>query len=140
MTHEFTDAELEAYVDESLDPARAAEIERALKTDRALLRKLSWINGRRDAGVHSLGEIWRQAQIGVPSRDDVVRWVAGQLTADEADYLQFRVDTLKCRFTAALLADVRESAASPAMKEAESRQKKIFTSSEKLLKPRKRRS
>lgn len=139
MTTEFSDAELEAYVDESLDPLRAAEVERALKTDRALLRKLSWINGRRDAGVHSLGEIWRQAQIGVPDRAEVVRWVAGQLPRDEADYLQFRVDTLKCRFTAALLDDVRQSATRPAQEQAESRRKKIFTSSEKLLKPKKRR-
>ncbi len=139
MTTEFSDAELEAYVDESLDPVRAAEIERALKTDRPLLRKLSWINGRRDAGVHSLGEIWRQAQIGVPSREVIVRWVAGQLPREEAEYLQFRVETLKCRFTAALLDDVRQSAASPSQHEAESRRKKIFTSSENLLKPKKRR-
>lgn len=136
MSSDFTEAELEAYVDESLDPARAAEVERALAGDRELLKRLSYINGRRDAGVHSLGEIWRQNQIGVPTREQVLDWVAGRLSAEMADYFQFRLDVMKCRFTSALLADVRESQTGS---RGEDRRKKIFQSSEQLLKPRKRR-
>lgn len=136
MSQEFSEAELEAYVDESLDPQRAAEIERALKTDRELLKRLSYINGRRDAGVHSLGEIWRQNQVGVPTREQVQDWVAGKLSAEWADYLQFRVEVMKCRYTAALLADVKEGLDG---QPAADRRKKIFDSSQKLLTPRKRR-
>ena len=139
MAEEFTESELEAYVDESLDPVRAADIERALKTDKSLLKRLSYINGRRDAGVHSLGEIWRQNQIGVPSHEKIVAWVQGKLSAEESDYLQFRLDKLKCRFTVALLADVRESESANAAEPVASRRKRIFDSSQRLLKPRKRR-
>jgi hypothetical protein len=140
MSSEFTESELEAYVDESLDSARAAEIERALKTDRELLKRLSYINGRRDAGVHSLGEIWRQNQVGVPSREKVIAWLKGKLPAEEADYLQFRVEILKCRFTAALLEDVQENRELADSPDAIERRKKILDASQKLLKPKKRRT
>lgn len=140
MNEDFTDAELEAYVDESLDPARTAEIERALQTDRGLLKRLSWINGRRDAGVHTLGEIWRQAQIGVPTRTEVADWLAGRLPPDQADYLKFRVDLLKCRFTTALVEDVRRTQDPSAAAPAAQRQRKIIQSGESLLNRRKRRS
>ena len=67
MANDFSDAELETYLDEALDPARAAELEDCLKQDKELLSRLSYINGRRDAGIHTLGEIWRRNQIGVPT-------------------------------------------------------------------------
>ena len=69
MADDFTDAELEAYLDESLDSSRAAEIEHRLREDTVLLQRLSRINHRRDAGIHTLGEIWRRHQIGVPSAE-----------------------------------------------------------------------
>ena len=53
----FTVAELEAYIDESLPVERMAAVEEALRRDPDLLRTLETINGRRDAGVHSLGEV-----------------------------------------------------------------------------------
>ena len=53
---EFTEAELEAYLDETLDPDRASLIESQLTEGSDLLMRLSHINGRRDAGVHTLGE------------------------------------------------------------------------------------
>ena len=67
VTDSFTDAELEAYLDETLDSDRAAEVEQGLKNNQSLLERLAQINGRRDAGVHTLGEIWRRNQIGVPN-------------------------------------------------------------------------
>ncbi len=139
MSSDFTESELEAYVDESLDATRAAEIERALQTDRELLRRLSFINGRRDAGVHSLGEIWRQNQVGVPTREKIIAWIRDELPAEEADYLRFRVEILKCRFTAALLDDVRESCEGSETPTTLQRRKKILDASQRLLKPKKRR-
>ena len=62
----FTTAELEAYLDEALPVEQMTAIERALRGSPDLVKQLSQINGRRDAGVHSLGEIWRASASVVP--------------------------------------------------------------------------
>ena len=79
MEPQFTDADLEAYLDESLDSGRAAQIEDVLASDKALLNRLAMINGRRDAGVHTLGEIWRRNQIGVPTPEVMGNFILGIL-------------------------------------------------------------
>jgi len=107
VSSEFTDAELEAYLDESLDSLRAAEIESAIKTDKELIRRLSMINGRRDAGIHTLGEIWRRNQIGVPSAETMGNFLLGVLPEDEADYINFRMKQLRCPFTLAMFNDLQ---------------------------------
>ena len=60
MAHQYTQADLEAYLDEALPMELMARIEAALRDDRTLAQQLVTINGRRDAGLHSLGEIWRR--------------------------------------------------------------------------------
>ena len=107
MTAQFTDAELEAYLDESLDSARAAEIEQAVRGDRVLLGRLSMINGRRDAGIHTLGEIWRRNQIGVPTAEAMGNFLLGVLPEEESDYINFRMVHLKCPFTLAMFNDLQ---------------------------------
>lgn len=107
MTAQFTDAELEAYLDESLDSTRAAEIEQAVSADRVLLRRLSMINGRRDAGIHTLGEIWRRNQIGVPTVEVMGNFLLGVLPAEQSDYINFRMEHLKCPFTLAMFNDLQ---------------------------------
>ncbi len=104
---EFNEAELEAYLDESLDPARAAELEHAVRQDPLLLKRLSQINGRRDAGMHTLGEIWRRHQIGVPAPNEMRDYLAGQLSVDESNYIEFRIKELKCPFTIAMQQDLK---------------------------------
>lgn len=104
---EFTDAELEAYLDESLDPVRAAEVEQGLREDRELLRRLSRINGRRDAGIHTLGEIWRRHQIGVPTLEMMRNHLMGVLASEQSEYIEFRIKELKCPFTIAMLNDLK---------------------------------
>ena len=60
MARRFTESELEAYLDEALNPDEMALIESALRKQPELVQLLSAINARRDAGLHSLGEIWRR--------------------------------------------------------------------------------
>lgn len=104
---EFTEAELEAYLDETLDPERASLIESRLTEDAELLARLSHINGRRDAGVHTLGEIWRRNQLGVPTREELGSYLLGVLDDDKASYIDFRINILKCPFTIANLDDLK---------------------------------
>lgn len=104
---DFTEAELEAYLDETLDSERAALIESQLSNNSDLLARLSHINGRRDAGIHTLGEIWRRNQLGVPSREDLGSYLLGVLDDEKCDYIDFRINTLKCPFTIANLNDLK---------------------------------
>ena len=134
MSTQFTDAELEAYLDEGLDSTRAAELEEQLKVDNELLARLSHINGRRDAGIHTLGEIWRRNQIGVPTREQMGNYLLGVSSPEEADYINFRIEVLKCRITAALLEDLKAQQADSDIDRSASRRSKIFQSSAGLLK------
>jgi len=105
---QFTQNELEAYLDETLDVERMVQVEQALRKDPRLLEHLSRINVRRDSGVHSIADIWRRHQIGVPTRDELGSYLLGVLPKEQADYIRFRVETLKCRFTIANLHDLQE--------------------------------
>jgi hypothetical protein len=107
MKSEFTQSELEAYLDESLDVERMSQIEQALRRQPELLERLAQINGRRDSGLHSLGEIWRRHQIGLPTREELGSYLLGVLPDEHASYIRFRVETLKCRYTIANLADLQ---------------------------------
>lgn len=131
MTTEFTDADLESYLDETLHPDLAMDLEHSLKEDKALLSRLSHINGRRDAGIHTLGEIWRRNQVGVPSRGQIEEFVAGKLDADHADYIKFRLDILKCRYTIAHVNDIKGNKGTGDSEQG--RRKKYFDSSAGLL-------
>lgn len=131
MTDEFSDADLESYLDETLHPDLAAELEQSLKEDDEMLDRLSHINGRRDAGIHTLGEIWRRNQVAVPTREQISEYVNGTASNEFAEYIDFRINILKCRYTIAhtndLESEVKES------EQTDSRRKKYFDSSAGLL-------
>lgn len=133
MTNQFTDAELEAYLDETLDSELAAEVEKGLQEDKELLERLAQINGRRDAGVHTLGEIWRRNQIGVPTAEMMGNYLLGVTSPEESDYIQFRMDHLKCPFTVALFNDL-QARQNESQEQSQSRREKFYRSSANLLK------
>lgn len=133
MTNKFTDAELEAYLDESLDSDRSTELESLLQEDEELLERLTVINGRRDAGVHTLGEIWRRNQIGVPSVEQMGNYLLGILSKEEMEYIDFRINELKCPFTFALHQDLQVQQ-DESDKQSKTRREKFYNSSANLLK------
>lgn len=131
---EFTNAELEAYLDESLEAGRSAEVEARLRDDEELLRRLSEINGRREAGMHTLGEVWRRNQLGVPTVEQMGNFLLGVLPEGEADYIQFRIGTLKCPFTIAVKSDLESRNKASSAEQSTARRSKIYNSSAGLLK------
>jgi REP element-mobilizing transposase RayT len=133
VTTEFTDAELEAYLDESLDSTRAAEVEQSLRDDQELLQRLSRINGRRDAGIHTLGEIWRRHQVAVPTVETMQNHLMGVLTTEESDYIEFRMNELKCPFTIAMQKDLQAQQSENA-ELSKTRREKFYKTSAGLLK------
>ena len=57
MTSDFSSSEIEAFLDEALDADKMTAIEASLRDDKQLLGQVAEAISRRDAGIHSLGEI-----------------------------------------------------------------------------------
>ncbi len=129
MKHKLTTADLEAYLDESLSASRLANVEAALREDSQLIDQLATIAGRRDAGVHSLGAIWRRRRLTCPSREQLGSFLLGVLDPAHADYMQFHIDTVGCRYCNASIADLRAQHAAANTKESQTRRSKYFQSS-----------
>ena len=131
MVSEYSQVDLEAYLDEGLPPEKMAEIERALRGDKRLCQRLAAINARRDAGVHSLGEIWRRQRLSCPTREQLGGYLLGALSDDVREYVAFHLEVIQCRFCLANHDDLRlQQAELPAT---EARRRKYFQSSAGLL-------
>jgi hypothetical protein len=128
MKREPTIAELEAYLDEALPAEQMATIEAAIRQRPALVAQLSKINGRRDTGMHSLGEIWRRARLSCPSRQQLGSYLLGVLDDDHADYVTFHIETVGCRYCAANLTDLQAQQAEKS-DSVQRRRRKYFQSS-----------
>ena len=128
MSRQFSTSELEAYLDEALPTQRMSAIEDALRGSDELQKQLTEINGRRDAGVHSLGEVWRRHRLSCPSREQLGSYLLGVLPREAADYLNFHIETIQCRYCAASVSDLK-SQQSAAATDVEKRRQKYFQSS-----------
>jgi hypothetical protein len=133
MLRKFSQTQLEAYLDEALPPGEMAAVEDALRADKELGRDLASINQRRDAGVHSLGEIWRRHRVSCPSRDQLGSFLLGALADDELGFVKFHLETFGCRYCQANLEDLQAQVAGKA-EETQGRRRKYFQSSAGYLK------
>ncbi len=106
MTRQLTEHELEAYLDEALSPPEMAAVESALRESPELLKKLATINNRRDAGIHSLGEIWRRHRVSCPTREQMGSFLLGVLDEEQANYFRFHLDVVACRLCHANMKDL----------------------------------
>lgn len=109
MSQAFSQADLEAYLDEGLPPDEMAAIEEAMRNDDDLRQKLAMIHGRRDAGIHTLGEIWRRYRLTCPSREQLVLYIDQRLSAEETEYIRFHLEDVYCRLCVASYEDIRIS-------------------------------
>lgn len=131
MAEEFSISELEAYLDEALPPEEMLRIEKALRDSKELVRRLSQINGRRDAGIHTLGEIWRRNRLSCPPRNQLAGLLLNTLDEENRDYIEFHLKVVGCRFCIANLADLKRQHAES--EDVRVRRKKYFDSSAGLL-------
>jgi hypothetical protein len=134
MAKTYTQPELEAYLDEALPPEQMARIELALRSDADLVRQLATINARRDAGVHSLGEIWRRHRLSCATREQLGSYLLGVLSKEAADYLGFHLEVMGCRVCRANLSDLQKQQAETG-DTAQTRRRKYFQSSAGYLRP-----
>jgi anti-sigma factor RsiW len=129
MPANFTNTELEAFLDEALPVERMAAIEDALRQNPELQSQVAAINGRRDAGVHSLGEIWRRHRLSCPTREQLGSYLLGVLSREAADYTRFHLETIGCRYCAASVEDLKARQVAAEKEVAERRRQKYFQSS-----------
>ena len=107
MKRQLSEADIEAYLDEALTPSEMAAVEAELRSSPKLLKQLAKVNSRRDAGVHSLGEIWRRHRISCPTREQMGSFLLGVLDDEQADYIRFHLDVVSCRLCHANLEDLK---------------------------------
>lgn len=123
--------DLEAYLDEALPPAQMAQVELALRRDPQLTSRLAMINSRRDAGIHTVGEIWRRNRLTCPSREQLGGFLLGVVADDLADYIRFHLEDVGCRICLANRADLE--AQQHQSEAAQTRRRRYFQSSAGLL-------
>jgi hypothetical protein len=132
----ISDPVLLAYLDESLANEKMVEVELAIRNEPQLRQRLTQLIAQRDVGVHSIGDIWRRHRLSCPSREALGSFLLGAMLDQNAQYIQFHIETLGCRYCQANLEDLKakakaaeESAADTRAAEAVARRRKIFQSS-----------
>ena len=126
-------AMLRAYLADELPPGTLARVEKALRDSaelRALLEDVR--QDRVDAGLHSLGAIWRRSRLTCPSRQQLGSLLLDALDPDLADYLRFHIEVVECPYCQANLADL-EGKAGLSAAPAPARHHRILQSSRHLL-------
>lgn len=127
-----TDAELTAWLDEMLSPARAAELEKLLRDRSDLRQRAALLARRRDQGGHTVGEIWRRRRLSCPTRAQLGSYLLQALPPALEGHIRFHLTTIECRQCQANLDDLQNTQqASPS--ETESRHRRYFESSAGIL-------
>ncbi|MDZ7616117.1 MAG: hypothetical protein U1E05_03885 [Patescibacteria group bacterium] len=107
MPESFQQSYLDAYLDEALSPEEMVRMEQAVRTDAVLAKRLAAVVSLRDAGIHTIGGIWRQHRLSCPTREQLGSYLLDVLSDEWADFVRFHVDEVGCRFCRANLADLK---------------------------------
>lgn len=129
MSNSYTTAQLEGYLEESLPDAEMTAIEASLRTDPGLADRLAQLVGQRDAGVHSLGAIWRRHRLTCPTREQLGSYLLEVLEPEQTTYVRFHLETVGCRYCAASLEDLRQQHAATDLEDSRTRRQRYFQSS-----------
>ena len=124
----FSDQQLTSYLDESLAADQMATIEDALRENEDLRNRLAHLVGRREAGVHGLGEIWQRNRLSCPTRSQLGSYLLGALSKDKQNYFDFHLKVVGCRLCNANLEDLRAQQTEQSS-EVSTRRRKYFQTS-----------
>jgi hypothetical protein len=127
MTREL----LSGYLEDSLNDAETAAIEKALRENEPLRRLLRTLMLERDRGEHSIGAIWCRHRLSCPTREQLGSFLLGALEAGLQDYIDFHLHTVACAFCSANLADLQQRQESAP--KTQQRRQRFFESSAGLL-------
>ncbi len=107
MSYSFTDQQLLAFLEEGLPPEAMSFIESQMRSDPKLNARLVQLMGQREAGVHSVGEIWRRSRLSCPTRQQLGSYLLNALDDEWQDYIRFHLETICCRVCMANVEDLR---------------------------------
>lgn len=124
---------LRAYLADSLPPEHLARVEKALRESSELRARLEDVRQNRgDAGLHTLGAIWRRGRLTCPSRQQLGSYLLDALDPELASYLKFHLEVIECPFCQANLADLKAKTSQPS-NATKHRHIRILRSSQHLL-------
>jgi len=130
---DFDLATLRAYLADELPAGTLARIEKALRDSAELRARLEEVRqDRGEAGLHSLGAIWRRNRLTCPTRQQLGSLLLDVFDPDLADYLRFHIEVIACPFCQANLADL-EGKAEATSSATQTRRQQIVQSSRHLL-------
>src|SRR5262245_54544535 len=108
MAHGIDGETLKAYLAEKLPPEGMSRVERALRDSAELRAMLEDVRmNRSEAGLHSLGAIWRRGRLTCPSRQQLGSFLLDALDPDYSRYVSFHLDVVECPYCQANLTDLR---------------------------------
>jgi hypothetical protein len=132
-TPTIDDSTLRDYLADALSPEESARVEKALRDSSELRSRLEDVRQNRgDAGLHTLGAIWRRGRLTCPSRQQLGSFLLDVLDPDLGSYLKFHLEVIECPFCQANLADL-QAKSSPPSAAAKNRHNRILRSSRHLL-------
>jgi len=128
----WSDQQLQAYLNDELSDADLSRLERDLRADSALRARLEQLSSQDE--THSVGEIWRHHRLSCPDREELRQKLEGKLPAEQSRYIDFHLKTVGCEICAANLLDLQQQ--TEHLQDAQRRRQTIFESSAGYLNSR----
>jgi hypothetical protein len=124
---------LRSYLADSLPAEEMARAEKALRESSELRAQLEDARQNRgDAGLHTLGAIWRRTRLTCPTRQQLGSFLLEALDPDLGEYIKFHIEVIACAYCEANLADLRQKTEQPPAA-TQARHHRILQSSRHLL-------
>lgn len=117
------------YLEEALPGDQMAKVEDMLRQSAEWRTALETVQGDVDHGEHSVAQIWRRHRLSCLTRESLGAYLADALPPDEADYVKFHLEMVKCRWCQANIQDLEESAPKSTDKPAAARRRRFFQTS-----------
>jgi hypothetical protein len=128
---DVTREQLHAYLDDALDDAETARIEKAIRTSAQVRTRLGKVREERDRGEHTLGAVWRRERLSCLGREQLSGYLHAVLDKDLHNYVDFHLKTSACPCCLANLDDLREKQAEEQSQSR--RRRRYFETSARLL-------
>ncbi|WP_020474066.1 hypothetical protein [Zavarzinella formosa] len=111
MAENFSREQLFAYLDDDLDDALTAAIEKCLRESAEFRHRLDKLREDRDRGEHSIGAVWRRERLSCLTREQLTGHLHGILEPSLSAYADFHLKTVACPVCMANREDLREKQA-----------------------------
>ena len=117
------------YLEEAIPGEQMAKVEEMLRQYPNWRATLEELYGDLDSGDHTVAQIWRRHRLTCASRETLGALLVDALPPDEADYLNFHLHVVKCRWCQANYQDLKATAPNHDADPASTRRRRVFKTS-----------